>query len=299
VRRVTVPPKSPSSWRGYAALAVAVSGIAWSAVLVRWADIPGPASAFYRVAIAAAVLLPWRIARGSGRGVDRQGVLLALAGGVFFGLDLALYNTAVMRTSAAAATFLGNNAPIFVGLGAWAFLKRPPTGTYWVGLALSVAGGALMVLSHAKGQGGHGDVAGDLMAAAAALFFAGYLLTAERMRSRMDTLTFNTIAIAGSMAVLLLLCLLTGAPLGGYSRGTWAALVGLGLVSQLGAYYALVYALGHLPATITSVGLLAQLPLTAILAALLLHEPLTTTLVVGGALVLAGVYVVNRWQPSG
>jgi drug/metabolite transporter (DMT)-like permease len=72
------------------------------------------------------------------------------------------------------------------------------------------------------------------------------------------------------------------------------ALAGLGLVSQFGAYYALVYALGHLPATITSVGLLIQLPLTAVLAALLLDEPITTAHVAGGALVLAGVYVVNR-----
>ena len=65
-------------------------------------------------------------------------------------------------------------------------------------------------------------------------------------------------------------------------------------MSQLGAYYALVYALGHLPATITSVGLLTQLPLTAILAALLLHEPITRAHVAGGLLVLAGVYVVNQ-----
>jgi drug/metabolite transporter (DMT)-like permease len=64
-------------------------------------------------------------------------------------------------------------------------------------------------------------------------------------------------------------------------------------VSQLGAYYALVYALGHLPATITSVGLLMQLPLTALLAALLLDEPITAAQVAGGLLVLTGVYVVN------
>jgi drug/metabolite transporter (DMT)-like permease len=67
----------------------------------------------------------------------------------------------------------------------------------------------------------------------------------------------------------------------------------------IAAYYGLVYALGHLPATITSVGLLLQLPLTAILAAILLHEPITRAQIVGGALVLAGVYVVNRRTASG
>ena len=74
------------------------------------------------------------------------------------------------------------------------------------------------------------------------------------------------------------------------------ALLALGLVSQLGAYLALVYALGHLPATITSVGLLAQVPLTALLAMALLREPLSAAQVAGGVIVLAGIYVVNRGE---
>jgi drug/metabolite transporter (DMT)-like permease len=281
-------------WIAYGALALAVGGIAWSAVLIRWAGIPGPASAFHRVLIAAIVLVPWRLVRGTRRRITNRAAWLALAGGAFFGLDLALYNTAVMRTSAATASFLGNSAPIFVGLGAWLVFHRRPPGAFWTGLGLAAIGGGIMVASHLRGTEGIGDPLGDLLAVIAAVFFAGYLLIAERLRSTMDTLTFNTVAILGSVLILLVLCLIIGAPLAGYSRSTWAALGGLGLVSQLGAYYALVYALGHLPATITSVGLLTQLPLTALLAALLLHEPITRAQVVGGALVLVGVYVVNR-----
>ena len=278
----------------YAALALAVSGIAWSAVLIRWAAIPGAASAFYRVLIAAIVLVPWRAARRGGGRITPRAAALALAGGAFFGLDLALYNSAVMRTAAATASFLGNNAPVFVGLGAWLLFRRRPPAAFWAGLVLAAAGGAIMVLSHVRGQTGIGDPIGDVQALVAAIFFAGYLLIAERLRAEMDTLTFNTLAIVGSVAVLFAVCLALGAPLAGYSRKTWLALAGLGLVSQLGAYYALVYALGHLPATITSVGLLTQLPLTVVFAAVLLHEPITTAQLAGGALVLAGVYVVNR-----
>ena len=282
-------------WVAYGSLAVAIGGIAWSAVLIRWAGIDGPASAFYRVAIAGAVLLPWRLLAGGAARPTPRAARLALAAGVCFGLDLALYNTAVMRTSAATASFLGNNAPIFVGLGAWfVFHKRPP-GAFWLGLALAMCGGGIMVASHALAPAAAiGDPIGDVMAVAAAVFFAGYLLIAERLRSEMDTLTFNTLAIGGSVVVLLAICLLVDAPLAGYSTRTWAALFGLGLISQLGAYYALVYALGHLPATVTSVGLLTQLPLTALLAAVLLHEPTTSAQIAGGALVLAGVYVVTR-----
>jgi drug/metabolite transporter (DMT)-like permease len=70
------------------------------------------------------------------------------------------------------------------------------------------------------------------------------------------------------------------------------------LVTQLGAYFALVYALGHLPATITSVGILAQVPLTALLAAPLLGERLSGPLLAGGSLVVAGIYIVTAGPPG-
>src|SRR6185503_18817557 len=98
-----------STLPAYLALLAAVAGIAWSAILVRWAGIPGPASAFYRVLVAGIVLIPWaaaRAARGSTQKGDsplfsrKKGTAYAIAvlGGVFFALDIALWNTAVMFT---------------------------------------------------------------------------------------------------------------------------------------------------------------------------------------------------------
>jgi drug/metabolite transporter (DMT)-like permease len=291
------PARIRPRWVAYAALALAVGAIAWVPLLIRWAAIPGPASAFYRVLIAAVVLVPWLLVRPASRRPTRRAALIAFGGGVCFGLDLALYNTAVLRTSAATAAFLGNNTPVFVGLGAWWLLRRRPPGAFWAGLALALSGGAVMILADVWGHSVVGDPIGDVLALIAGMFFAGYLLSAEYLRSDMDTLTFNTIAILGSVVTLLGVCLAMGLPLSGYTLETWAALAGLGLVSQLAAYFALVYALGHLPATITSVGLLTQLPLTAILAMLFLREPITSAQAGGGLLVLAGVWVVNRRTP--
>ena len=104
--------------------------------------------------------------------------------------------------------------------------------------------------------------------------------------------------MVGSVLTLLVVCLIFGTPLWGFTMRTWLALLGLGLISQLGAYLGLAYALGHLPATITSVGLLAQVPLTALLAVPLLGEPLTRPYLAGGALVLAGIYIVTTGSKS-
>lgn len=288
-----------STLLAYLALAAAIGGISWSAIFVRWAEIPGSASAFYRVLIAGAVLFPWAAIARTRPGVrtgpvTSRAAWTAVAGGVFFALDIALWNSAVLRTQVAVASILGNNTPIFVGLMSWFVLRRRPRASFWIGLALAMAGGvAIMSADIRNGTGPAGSLSGDLMALAASVFFAAYLITTERVRASMDTLTFNTLAIAGSIVTLLAVCVALDLPMTGYSGRTWLALAGLGLISQLGAYYVLVYALGHLPATITSVGLLAQVPCTALLAAVFLGEPLSAMQIAGGAVVLAGIYVVN------
>lgn len=281
--------------RAYAALLAAIAGITWSAIFVRWADVPGPVSAFYRVLIAGVVLLAWRGVRGGTRPVAPRAAWIAVAGGVFFALDLALWNTALLKTQAAVASILGNNTPIFVGIMSWLALRRRPRRSFWIGLALSLTGCLLIISVNLRpGTATPGSATGDLLAIAASLFFAAYLIVTERVRQSMDTLTFNALAIAGSIVTLLAIALVMRLPLTGFPPRTWAALAGLGLITQLASYYALVYALGHLPATITSVGLLAQIPGTAALAWLLLGEPLTPLQMAGGAVVLAGIYVVTR-----
>ena len=132
------------------------------------------------------------------------------------------------------------------------------------------------------------------MALAAAACFAVYLLATEELRAHINTLDFLRLATVSSAASLFLITLILRVPLGVPDRRSMLALLGLGLVSQLGGYLALTYALGHLPATVTSVSLLSQGPLTALLAALLLGEPLTTPLLAGGALVLLGIWLANR-----
>jgi drug/metabolite transporter (DMT)-like permease len=280
----------------YAALAAAIFGMAWSALFVRWAGVSALAAAFYRVFIASLVLVPWRLAHHPRRPAGANAIKLALLGGAFFAGDLALFNSAVLRTSAATAVLLGNNAPIFVGLGTWMFLHRRPRAAFWIGLALALAGCAFIVLSDARGGGAaaHGSLEGDLLALSAAVFWAAYMLTTEHVRAEMDTLTFNTVAVVGSVLALLVACVVLRVPLWGYSGRTWLALLALGFISQLAAYFALVYALGHLRATVTSVSILAQVPLSALLAAIFLGEPLSTAQAIGGLIVLAGIYVVTR-----
>jgi drug/metabolite transporter (DMT)-like permease len=93
---------------------------------------------------------------------------------------------------------------------------------------------------------------------------------------------------------LLVFSLVLRQPLTGYPASTYLNLLAVALVTQVGAYVSVNYALGHLPASIVSPTLLGQPALTALLAVPLLGEPLTWWQVVGGVLVLAGIWTVHR-----
>lgn len=276
----------------YLALSFGIICIAWSAIFVRWTDIPGPASAFYRLLIPAIVLLPTMFFHHPKQPMSPRTLGIISLGGLFFALDLAFYNTSILQTSAANATLLGNNTPIAVGLLTWLIFGKRPNVSFWLGLALAVSG-SLVILWSDLARHAHFGL-GDVFALSAAACFGVYLMVTEQVRTHTSTLVFLRMAIFMSTLFLLVFNVVLRVPLGVPNGRSWTALLGLGLVSQLGGYLALTYALGHLPATITSVSLLSQGPLTALLAALLLAEPLSTAQIVGGILVLAGVGLANR-----
>jgi len=276
----------------YLALVVGIVCIAWSAIFVRWTDIPGPASAFYRMLIPALALLPTFLFDRKRKPVNGRTMWIIGLGGLFFALDLALYNTSILQTCAANATLLGNNTPIVVGLLTWLIFRKRPASTFWIGLLMAVSG-TLVILWADLGRHTRFGI-GDLMALSAAACFAVYLLATESVRTTTSTLVFLRLAMIATTVVLLVFNLGMGISLRVPHGRTWGALLGLGLVSQLGGYLALTYALGHLPATITSISLLTQGPLTAAMAAVLLSEPLTLPQIVGGAMVLSGVALAHR-----
>src|SRR5690349_1075406 len=129
---------SAERWRAYLALGLAISGTAWSAIFVRWAGVPGAAAGFYRMLVAAVILVPWRLFHRSGRRPPRRAVVLALVGGAFFALDIAFYNTAVLLTKAATAALLGNLTPVFVGLLTWIVFRKLPGAAFWIGVSLAI-----------------------------------------------------------------------------------------------------------------------------------------------------------------
>lgn len=296
--RGNTPSREPISHaRAYLVLALGVFAIGWSALFVRWSAMPGWTSAFWRMAIAQLVFVPWALGARARMGASapprsRAAERAAVIAGVFFAADLALFNTAVMISSAANATLLGTNAPIFVALGAWLRYRERPTRRFWLGFALSFVG---MLAIVGRDLATHPRLGlGDAFAVLGAACYAGYLLYVRQSRETMDALSFSAISGVTAVVTLLVICLLIGTPLHGFPTTSWLALLGLALVTQVVGHLSVAFSLGKLPVSVTSVALLGQAPITAILAVPLLGETLSAMQLLGGALVLGGIYVVNR-----
>ncbi len=216
--------------------------ISFTAIFTKLAHVPGPVAAAYRMAIATVVLtlpLIWHLRRV---GRPRAGLRWGITGGLWFALNLGLLSSALLRTSAANATLLDNTAPIWVGLGALIFFHEKLGRRYWAGLALALAGAA--VVSGFRLAGGVSLNAGDVMAFVGAVFYAGYLLNTQRARRDLDSLTYLWLVAATSAVVLVGYCLAAGLPLRGYSPGSYLFLVALGVLTQVGGWLLIIYAAG-------------------------------------------------------
>jgi len=273
------------------ALGLGIVCIGFSAIFVKLATgVPGPASAFYRVLIAGVVVVPWWLAVRRPLPAARE-LRLLVAGGIFFGLDLGLWNSSILLVPAATATLLANNAPVWVGLGGFVLFHERLSRRYWLGLAVALAG--MMWLVGADAFQHLRLNAGNLLAVGASFFYAAFLLTTHRARMKVDLLTTMAVSAVASILTLLAVNLVMGTALTGYGPRAWVALAALGLISQLGGWLSINYALGHLPAAPVSVCLLAQTGVTALAAMPILGEFLKANQLVGGLVLLAGIYLVT------
>lgn len=287
--------KSRSLPSAYLVLMLGVLSLGFSAIFVRWADAPGTVTAFYRMAIGSLVMALPFLAQSRGGRVSlgtRRGLWLAALGGIFFGADLTLWTTGIMRSGATVPTLMANTAPLWVGFGSWILFGERQSAGFWLGTLLAFSGAAAVL----GGDLGAESVleSGGLLGLGAAVFYGGYYLVTQRARDAIGTLPYFWVSTTASALTLLGVNLLLGEPLRGYSTFTWGLFLATGLFVQVVGWMAINYTQGHLPASLVSVTMLGQPVLTALIAWPLFGETLSAWQFVGGVAVLLGVYWVHR-----
>ncbi len=277
----------------YLALGVGILSLSFSAMFVRWADAPGPMTAFYRLFFSLFLLLPFFLPRiRTNQAIRSRRIIFPLLAGVFTACDLALWTTSLSYTTASNATLLGNTSPLWVALGTWLILKQNLSPAFWRGLLTALLGAALIMGTDFILHPRFGI--GDAMAIFTGFFYGGYFLVTERSRTTFDPVSHIWFVGIGASLALYVINLVLGNPFTGYDSNTWLVFLATAVVSQLIGYMALAYALGHLPASVVAPTMILQPVVTTLLAIPLLGEIPTIWQGIGGAIALVGIYMVNQ-----
>ncbi len=286
----------------WAAMAVAAMGWGTGGVATREAlgeGVEPYALAAYRTALAAAAVLVYLLVRR--RALPRSAVVWKVGTVMgFFNLaaPFALFTIGYQYASAGFIGLLAALIPLGTALLAHFLLPDEPlTGGRMAGLAVALGGVAVLLLS---GDSGIGDGGRPLLAfglglaAVVCIAYAG--IFAKRYAGRYEPPEVATVQfVLGTGFLLVAMAVAEGAPVNQSGYG-WALLAYMGLVSTFLPFLLFYWLLRRVSATYASViGYIV--PLVAVAAgALLLGERLEPGIVVGGALILAGVVITDRME---
>ncbi|HYN64559.1 MAG TPA: DMT family transporter [Candidatus Limnocylindrales bacterium] len=276
--------------------------IAFSGILVKWANVEPATAAVFRCAYALPFLLVLAMAerRAFGPRPSSQ-VLLAWLAGIFFAIDLELYHHTIRLVGAGLATVLGNTQVVFVAVLAWLLLReKMPLRT---ALAIPVVLVGVAFISGVIGVDAYGDnpQLGVLIGLGTGLSYAGFLLILRHGNAdlRRPAGPLFDATLSSTIASLAL-----GLPLGELDLvPSWPAhgyLVALAVSSQVVGWLLISVSLPRLPAALTSVVLTLQPVGAVLLAILLVAETPSPVQLLGAAAILAGLLLatVRRRAPA-
>ena len=275
----------------FACLVLGAIAMGASPLFVRWADVGPYASAFWRTFLALPFLWAWARFQRNGQGSEPRIDRAVVLAGLFFTGDLFFWHLAILGTTVANATFLATTAPIWVALGAWVVLSESIGPRILVGLLLCLAGGVALV---GESYGFMPQrLAGDLFGAATAVFFGLYVLAVRAARTRHGAAELMFLSTAISALCLFAIALIAEPHIMPRSMQGAAALLALALISQVAGQGLIAVALGTLPATFSALVIFLEAIAAAVFGWLLLGEALGAAQMLGGVLILLGIWIAR------
>ncbi|HEY9392453.1 MAG TPA: DMT family transporter [Mycobacteriales bacterium] len=280
-----------------ALIALALCAVSTAAPLIAATAAPALAIAFWRTAMASAVVLPTAVVRNRAelRSLDRRQRRLSVISGVFLSAHFATWVPSIVFTTVASSTALVSTQPVWTAVAARLTGRRVERGV-WLGIGIALAGvvwltGADLALSARA-------LFGDLLAVAGGIFAAVYITAGAAVRARISTTTYTAVCYTTCALLLLAGCLFSGVALVGYTGSTWLKLVALTVGAQLLGHSLFNVVLRSTSPTVVSLAILFEVPGAALIAGLWLGQVPPLSTVPGLVLLLLGIAVVVRYGRS-
>ena len=285
--------------RDLALLGLAVVAVSTSAPLVRVADAPTLAIAFWRNALALPVLalLVWLhgrgLRRGGGLALDRRERRLSIVAGLFLGAHFATWIPSLSFTSVASSVALVSTQPVWAALIARGRGEDVPAGAWW-GIGVAVAG--VVVLTGVDLSVEPRALFGDVLALIGGVLAAAYVTVGAAVRRTVPTSVYALVCYGVAAGGLLVVCLVGRQPLAGadYDATTWLALLAMVVGPQLLGHTLVNRVLGTTSPTLVSVAILFEIVGAALLAWLAFDEVPPASAIPAAVLIGVGVVLVVR-----
>ncbi len=272
----------------YFMLSLGLLSVSTAAIFARFLpDLPAFTIAFWRLSIASFLLWSYSSLRVKKTPVGQ--VKKIIMAGIALGLHFACFFQALKLTTIANATLFATMAPVFTFLYELLTPHRLAQRQA-MGLLLAISGS--LIIQGGDWHAGHYYLAGNLLALAASLFMAVVLILGRQIRSTTSTVAFTRWLYSYAALVLLLLVAITKAPLLPIDHSDYIWLLALGLVPTLVGHNSLNYAVKYLSPTAVAAVPLGEPVGASLLGWLIFSEAVPVTTMLGGLVVLIGVFFV-------
>jgi drug/metabolite transporter (DMT)-like permease len=286
-------------WQPYLVLTLGVFTVSWAAIFIRVAAAPALVTGASRLALASLVLTPLALWRNGEEllHLGWQDLRLVVVAGVCLGLHFATWISSLAYTSVASSVVLVSTSPLFVGLTVRFLLTEQVASRMFVGIILATMGAAII---------GWGDFRvsglalwGDVLAIVGAIMVSVYFLIGRSLRRRLSLLTYVTPTYWLAALVLGIAVLVSGQQFSGFPPRTYLMFLLLAVGPQVVGHSSLNWALRYLSPTFVTAAVLGEPIGSTILAHLVLHESPSAFEILGGIVILAGIYVCSRAEAAG
>ncbi len=255
--------------------------------------LPPMTMAFLRYIIASSVLFPIMKMREP-RFVLRRNLLMPLAVSGLIGIALYFYFelNGIQRTSVGTASMIIATIPIFTLCVEFLFYKTRIPWYKGLGILLSVTG--VYIIISQSGDNGTGSLAGNLFMLGACFCWVVYLMFTKGFKDKNITgLALTTYQCLFGGLFLLPLALLEHSQWGPIPFIAWINIFYLALLCTALSFFFYIYALTHL-GTVTLSSYTNLIPMVGVLGGvLLMRETLHPTQLIGGGVIILGVFAVN------
>ena len=293
------------------AITIAILAVSTASIFIRFAQNDGAPSlviAALRVTFATIILMPLALTKylDEIKRFTRTEVLLGALSGFFLALHFATWISSLEYTSVASSVVFVSTGPLWVALLSPVLLKEHLTRTAFIGLGLTLAGGAIIGLSDACvwDQGlscsAFQDILqgramwGNFLALVGAWTVTGYLIIGRKLRAGLSLVPYIFMVYGFAALALIIIMLASGHSPFGYAPKTYGWIFLLAALPQLIGHSTYNWALKYLPAAFVAVTTLGEPIGSAILAFFILNETPTYATLFGGGLILLGIYLASR-----